>query len=103
MIEDVVGGIVDGVSGFLQNVVAGAIAGIAALADQVVQLLPAATDLNLPDLSGWLTGYALMNTFLPLSEALTLTGTLVAIYSALMLWRLAVKIYHLIPKPLMGT
>lgn len=76
---------------------------MAAMADVVVSQLPVAADLGLTPTSGWVKGYAMLNTFLPLTEALTLAGLMVALVVAGIALRVAVMVYHLIPKPGMGT
>jgi len=69
----------------------------------MIDALPDAADLGIDIPDGFVVGYSFLNTFLPLSEALTIAGTALAGYVALFGWRLAVMVYHLIPKPLMGT
>lgn len=83
---------------------------VQALADAVfaavgamIGMLPDAADLGLVLPSGIVRGYTLLNSFLPLAEALTAVGVIMAAYGVLFTWRLAVTIYKLIPKPLMGT
>jgi hypothetical protein len=44
-----------------------------------------------------------MNGFLPLSEALAFGGVYVSTLLGIFGFRLAVTVWHLIPKPLMGT
>jgi len=90
---------VDVVLGWLGTV----IQGLAALADQVVALLPNAADLHITIPSGWIYGYNIINTFLPLSECLAFVAALVTVVIVGMTWSLAVTVYHLIPKPMAGT
>lgn len=71
--------------------------------EAMIGALPDAGDLGIEVPTGIVQGYALLNTFLPLAEALVLAGLALAAYGTLFAWRLAVMIYHLIPKPLMGT
>jgi len=103
VIEDIVGGLVDGLAGGFDLIVGGLIDGLARLAQQVVELLPEASTLALPDMSGWLLGYNWLNSFLPVGEALGYAGVMLAIYGGILVYRLAVVVYHLIPKPLAGT
>lgn len=80
-----------------------AVEAVAQLAMHVVDLLPDAADLGLTIPSGWLHGYALLNTFLPISEALTAITLFTTVVVGGIAFRLAVTVYHLIPKPWMGT
>lgn len=73
------------------------------IAGSMVDALPDAPTLDLGDATGWLKGYTLLNTFLPLSEALTVIGVIVAVMVGTALFRLSVTAYHLIPKPGIGT
>jgi hypothetical protein len=82
------------------KVIAQALAGVA---DKAVQQLPMASDLGLSTTAGWIKGYTLLNTFLPLSEALTLVSVYVSVITAGMLFRVGVIVWHLIPKPGVGT
>lgn len=113
-IGDAVGGIVGGIAGLVGGVAETAVGavmqwlglaveGMATIAAGVINLLPDAGDVvpDIPD--GWIVGYAMLNTFLPVSEALAGAGLLLGIYAALGVFKLAVVVYHLIPKPLMGT
>lgn len=113
-IGDALGGIIGGIAGLtgaIAETAVGAVMswlglavqGMAVIAGGVIDVLPDVGEVLPTVPSGWLSAYAMMNTFLPLSEALALTGVLVGIYAALGAWKLAVTIYHLIPKPLMGT
>lgn len=77
--------------------------GLAKVADAAIGLLPDAGDLNLDAQTGWLTSYAYFNTFLPVSETLGMVGVLIGIRLAVFAWRMADRIWHLIPKPLSGT
>jgi len=76
---------------------------LAAVAGVVVSMLPDAADLGLTIPGGWITGYTWLNSFLPLTEALALVSIFVGIMLALLAFRVAVIIYHLAPKPGMGT
>lgn len=76
---------------------------LAGVADGIIALLPDAADLNLPDLSGWLHGYAMLNRFIPVDLALVYFGLYLAAANASYLFNLGVKLYHLIPKPGIGT
>jgi len=109
-----VGGIVGGIVGFVGDMVGTAVGavmgyvgsvveGLAMVAYRVVELLPDAADLNLTIPSGWLYGYDMLNTFLPISESLALVAIMVAVYAAAVLLRLGGFVYHLIPKPFIGT
>jgi len=76
---------------------------VAAVAGVVVSLLPDAADLGLSIPGGWITGYTWLNSFLPLSEALGVVTIFLGIMLALLAFRVAVIVYHLIPKPGIGT
>jgi hypothetical protein len=79
--------------GFLTNIVAG-----------IVELfLPEAGDLGLVAPTGLVVGYTWLNTFLPISEAIVFALILLGLYLAGFAWRLFLQVYHLIPKPWMGT
>lgn len=84
--------------GFVQQI----IDGLLALASGVIALLPDA-DPNFSIPEGWLVGYAWVNSFLPLSECLAFAGLIAGALVLHMTWRMAVTVYHLIPKPLAGT
>jgi len=99
MAGDAVGTAVQAVMSWLGSAV-DAMAGVAA---EVIELLPDATDLGLSIPDGWLVGYTWLNGFLPLSETLTWLGVLLTVAVAVTTWRVAVTLYHLIPKPWMGT
>lgn len=114
MIVDVVGGLIGGlldIAGDIINTAVGAVMsfvgsvvdGLAVLADAAVDLLPDTPDLGLDIPSGWIYGYTILNTWLPLTEALTMAGVFTAIVTAIIAFRLAVTVYHLIPKPFVGT
>lgn len=75
----------------------------APVADAVLDLLPDAEDLNLEIPSGFILGFSFLNTFLPLTEALAAIAGFVLIIVAGIGWRIAVTVYHLIPKPGVGT
>lgn len=96
---EMVGTAVGAVMGYVGSVVEG----LALIAARVVDLLPEATDLGLEIPGGWLLGYSMVNSFLPLSEALAFVVVLVGIQAVALLARLAVVTYHLIPKPFVGT
>lgn len=97
------GDIINTAFGAFMSFVGSAVNAVAGLADHVVALLPDATDLGLSIPSGWIYGYSILNTFLPLSEALTAVAIFTAIVVGGIAYRLAVTVYHLIPKPFMGT
>jgi hypothetical protein len=113
-IGDIVGGIVSGILGLGGDIISTAVGAVmtfvgsvvnalAALADHAISILPDATDLGLSVPSGWIYGYTFLNTFLPVSEALAMVGIFTAIVVGGILFRLAVTVYHLIPKPFVGT
>jgi hypothetical protein len=79
------------------------IQGLAAIASQVVALLPPAEDLGLSIPDGFVQGFSLFNQFLPLTELFALMGVLAAAAIATVAWHLGLTVYHLIPKPLSGT
>jgi hypothetical protein len=85
------------------EILGGMVEGLAQLAGHIVDTLPDAEDLNIEVAEGWIVGYNMLNGFLPLGEALLYAGILL---SAILLhfgWRIAVIVWHLIPKPLSGT
>jgi hypothetical protein len=96
-------GVVGLFTGLIWGPVGEAVKALAAVADGVVGLLPDATDLGLSIPSGWLHGYTLLNTFLPLSEALGLISVILVVVTAGLAARIAVVVWHLIPKPGVGT
>jgi len=69
----------------------------------LLDLLPNAADLGLEAPTGWIRGYNVLDTFLPLHEALAAIAVILGVYVVVFGWRLAVTVYHLIPKPGMGT
>jgi hypothetical protein len=73
------------------------------MADAIVGQLPEAGDLGIDVPSGWIQGYGMLNTFLPISEALAFALIYVTAITAAFGARLAVLIWHLIPKPGVGT
>lgn len=77
--------------------------GLIGLAHLVIGLLPDAGPLGLAVPTGFIYAFDVLNTFLPLAEALAFVGVLVTAAMAVMTFRLAVTIYHLIPKPGIGT
>lgn len=82
---------------------AGAVNAMAVMADQVVQLLPDATDLGLDGNTGWIAGYTLIDRFLPVHEMVAWLVVVAGFYVVVTTWRAGVTLYHLIPKPMMGT
>jgi len=110
LVQWLVGGL-GGLLGGAANTAVGAVMGwlgtaveaVAQLALSVVEKLPDATDLGFSIPSGWIYGYSLLNTFLPVSEALAIVLIFTAIAVGGTIFRLAVTVYHLIPKPMMGT
>jgi hypothetical protein len=76
---------------------------VAKIADVVVGQLPDASNLGLAIPSGWVKGYSLLDSFLPLHEALGFVAIILGIVVAGVTWRVAVVVYHLIPKPGTGT
>jgi hypothetical protein len=89
--------------GAFMNIVYGIINALLAVVNGIIDLLPAMPDLHLPDLSGWAYGYAFLNAHLPLGEAVSGAAMVLAAMSASFTWGAAVKVYHLIPKPMSGT
>lgn len=113
-IVDFVGGIVGGILDIGGDIVATAVGAVmswlgtaveamAAVAENVIDLLPDAADLGLEIPGGWIYGYSIVNTFLPISEALAFVAVFTVLVIGAVAFRLAVIVYHLIPKPLMGT
>lgn len=96
---DIVGTAVGAVMGYVGNV----ISGLATVAASVIALLPEAEDLGIVIPSGFVQGYAIFNSFLPLGEAFAMMASLVVISVIPIAWHLGVTIYHLIPKPFVGT
>lgn len=76
---------------------------LAKAAQVIISMLPDAGDLGLTTMSGWIKGYTMLNTFLPISEGLAFAAIFATFIAASMAVRLATWIYHLIPKPGMGT
>jgi len=74
-----------------------------AVAAGVLSFLPDAEDLGLEIPGGWLVGYSWFNEFFPVAETLVWLGVLTAAMVIPVVWHLAVTVYHLIPKPWMGT
>jgi len=106
MIEDItdtIGGLFHGLADVAYGLVSGLVDALASLVAQVLSFLPDAADLGLSTSSGWIRAYGLLDTFLPLHEALGYATILAGVITAGILWRLAVTIYHLIPKPFVGT
>lgn len=89
--------------GAVMSLVGSMVEGLATVADALVDQLPDAGDLGLSVPSGWIYGYSIVNTFLPLTEALAFAVVIGAAFVALGVWRLGVTVYHLIPKPFIGT
>ena len=69
----------------------------------VVDALPDADPLGAPSLDGILVGYVWANGFLPLDAGLAVSGMLVTAMVAKFGLRLSITIWHLVPKPFMGT
>lgn len=95
---DVVGTLVGALFAALGEVVNA----LAELVDGIVDLLPDAPDLGL-ELGGFVYGFGIMDSFLPLHEALAYAVVLFGAANAGLVFRTAVTIYHLIPKPGVGT
>lgn len=102
VVGTLVGGVVLGVDPVV-DFVKGAVEALASVADAAIGLLPDAEDLNIDPVTGWIRGYAMFNTFLPITEALVMIAALIGIRLAIFAWRLADRVWHLIPKPLSGT
>jgi len=99
-----VGGLVAGVlTGMIWGPINDLAQNMAKIADGVVEGLPVADDLGLDVASGWVKGYSMLNTFLPVSEALAFALIFVSVKLAILGYRLAIVVWHLIPKPGMGT
>ena len=94
-----VDGATDAIWGFVQD----AAVGLMSIVTAMIGVLPDAVDLNLPDLSGWVRGYDMMDRVVPVTEALVAWGIYMAAANAQFLWNLGTRLYHLIPKPGMGT
>ena len=109
-VGEFLGSVAEGLSGFVGDVV-GVIAGAigaaiswgAGLLAEVLGVLPLAGDLGLAVPSGWVHGFAWIDSIVPLHEALVFFGILVGLRAAITLWHLTVSVYHLVPKPFMGT
>lgn len=100
---DVVIDVVGSLLGVVFTVI-GAIVGVfAQMVANILDLLPDATDLALEIPSGWLYGYSWLNGFVPLSEMLAFAVILAGAQLVPVVWRSAVTLYHLIPKPMIGT
>ncbi len=97
------GAILGLLTGIIWGPVGEAIKVLASVADGVVAKLPDAGNLGLTVPAGLIYGYTIMDTFLPLHEALTLVVGIVALIVAGITLRVAVMVWHLIPKPGIGT
>jgi len=95
-----VAGALNAVFGFVKDVALGF---TGAVVSTVIGLLPDAADLGITIPSGWINGYDWLDSFLPLHEALAFVAIFLALIAAVGAFRLAVLIYHLIPKPFSGT
>lgn len=105
-IEQVVGGVLDipgAVVGALFSVLGKMVDALMAVVNVLIDQLPDMPDLGIPDLSGLVRGYAFFNHFLPLDVAIGGILVYLAAANAGFLFRVGVTIYHLIPKPGMGT
>jgi len=69
----------------------------------LVQGLPALPELPLPDLSGFIPAYNWLNAVFPVTEGLEAAAVLVAVIVAGTVIRAAITVWHVIPKPFMGT
>jgi hypothetical protein len=69
----------------------------------IVGTLPMADELDFEIPSGVILGYALVNGFFPLDLTIQLGAAYIGALVAIFAFRLAVLVYHLIPKPMMGT
>jgi len=109
-----VGGIVDGIVSFGGDVIGTAVGavmswvgnvvnGLASVVAGILGYLPDATDLGLSIPSGWLVGYAWLNGFVPLGEMIAFIAILAAAQLGPIVWHSLVTVYHLIPKPFIGT
>jgi len=67
------------------------------LGDVLSAVLPDGEPLGLPDVSGLLYGYNLLNTILPLSEVLTAIGIMLGVSLAVFLFRLVLTLWHALP------
>lgn len=102
-IAGLVASLVGAVVGALFSFLGAVLDFFAGLVAELLELLPDAADLGLEIPSGWLIGFQTMDAILPLHEALFWFGFMVGLRAAITLWHLAVRLYHLLPKPLMGT
>jgi hypothetical protein len=102
VVATLVGGVALGIDPVV-DFVKGAVEALAAVADAAIALLPDASDLDLDAQTGWLRGYSYFNTFLPIPEALGMVAVLITVRLAIFTWRLADRVWHMIPKPLSGT
>ena len=95
------------VAGTILNAFFGAVQAIGdavfAAVGGVINVLPNAADLDLHVPSGVIGAYNFLDAFLPMHEALAFGAIYIGALLAIAAFRLAVTIYHLIPKPLMGT
>lgn len=89
--------------GAFMGIIGGIVDALATVANHIVDLLPDMPDLNIPDLSGLVVGYNQVNTWLPLSEAIAGSVLVLAAVNAAFVFRVAVTVWHLIPKPFSGT
>jgi len=89
--------------GAAMSFVGSVVDGLAEVAASIVALLPEAGDLGLSIPSGFVLGWSIFNTFLPLTETFAMVTVLVVASVVPIAWHLGVTVWHLIPKPFVGT
>lgn len=89
--------------GAFMGILGGIVDALLAVVNAVMGLLPEAGDLGLDVPSGWIIGYTWIDRIVPLHEGLFWMGVLAAASVAPIVFHLAIAVYHLIPKPMMGT
>jgi hypothetical protein len=98
--NDPAGAVAAAVLGWIGDMLA---ALVASAETWVLSLLPDAGDLGIPDLSGLVVGFAWLNGFLALDAGVSVAGILIGATLATFAFRLALTIWHVIPKPFSGT
>ncbi len=93
LLTDVVQGVLDGITGLISNLAAGAIDVLSG----IVALFPTADPLGLSASSGILRGYSWLNSWLPVSETLTAIGLIVLVATTVFAVRVAIKLWEWLP------
>lgn len=73
------------------------VAGILGLLSTILDVLPEAEDLGLPDLSGAAVGYAFLNTYLPMGEGVAVGVLIMSVWTVTYMFKLVDFIYKRFP------